>query len=94
MLAALAVFAVTLRIAYKNVTNGHRDIVWACGNVPVVLAGNKVDVKNRQVEACEVCYDALVAFCKMLEPDLSALACAKLVSQLKSSIVDQCTIEI
>merc|ERR1712222_238305 len=30
---------------------GHRDIVRVCENIPIVLVGNKVDVKDRQVKA-------------------------------------------
>merc|ERR1712039_395298 len=39
------------RITYKNVPNWHRDIVRVCENIPIVLVGNKVDVKDRQVKA-------------------------------------------
>lgn len=42
-------FDVTSRITYKNVPNWHRDIVRVCENIPIVLVGNKVDVKDRQV---------------------------------------------
>ncbi|XP_021305568.1 GTP-binding nuclear protein Ran-2 [Sorghum bicolor] len=44
-------FDVTSRITYKNVPTWHRDISRVCENIPVVLCGNKVDVKNRQVKA-------------------------------------------
>merc|ERR1712224_1011363 len=44
-------FDVTSRITYKNVPNWHRDIVRVCENIPIVLVGNKVDVKDRQVKA-------------------------------------------
>lgn len=45
-------FDVTSRITYKNVPNWHRDIVRVCENIPIVLVGNKVDVKDRQVSFC------------------------------------------
>jgi len=48
---AIIMFDVTSRITYKNVPNWHRDIVRVCENIPIVLAGNKVDVKDRQVKA-------------------------------------------
>jgi hypothetical protein len=38
-------FDVTSRITYKNVPNWHRDLERVCENIPIVLCGNKVDVK-------------------------------------------------
>jgi GTP-binding nuclear protein Ran len=38
-------FDVTSRITYKNVPNWHRDLVRVCENIPIVLCGNKVDIK-------------------------------------------------
>ncbi|GAB4836846.1 serine/threonine protein kinase Ran1 [Ancistrocladus abbreviatus] len=34
----------------------HLKVEWVCGNIPIVLCGNKVDVTNRQVEAKEVTF--------------------------------------
>lgn len=42
-------FDVTSRITYKNVPNWHRDLVRVCETIPIVLVGNKVDVKERKV---------------------------------------------
>ena len=42
---AIIMFDVTSRITYKNVPNWHRDLVRVCENIPIVLCGNKVDVK-------------------------------------------------
>ncbi|RPA85490.1 ras-domain-containing protein [Ascobolus immersus RN42] len=47
----IIMFDVTSRITYKNVPNWHRDLVRVCENVPIVLCGNKVDVKERKVKA-------------------------------------------
>ncbi|KAI9771121.1 MAG: GTP-binding nuclear protein gsp1/Ran [Geoglossum simile] len=47
----IIMFDVTSRITYKNVPNWHRDLVRVCENVPIVLVGNKVDVKERKVKA-------------------------------------------
>lgn len=44
-------FDVTSRITYKNVPNWHRDVTRVCDNIPIVLVGNKVDVRERQVKA-------------------------------------------
>merc|ERR550514_1244075 len=48
---AIIMFDVTSRITYKNVPNWHRDIVRVCGHIPMVLVGNKVDAKDRWVQA-------------------------------------------
>ncbi|RZC91991.1 hypothetical protein C5167_027880, partial [Papaver somniferum] len=41
---------------YKNVPTWHRDLYRVCGNIPIVLCGNKVDIdiKKRQVKAKQV----------------------------------------
>lgn len=44
-------FDVASRITYKNVPNWHRDLVRVCENIPIVLCGNKVDIKERKVKA-------------------------------------------
>lgn len=47
-------FDVTSRITYKNIPNWHRDVmrIWSCANYrgPIVLVGNKVDIKDRLVK--------------------------------------------
>ncbi|KAI8647287.1 ras family-domain-containing protein [Parasitella parasitica] len=48
---AIIMFDVTSRITYKNVPNWHRDLVRVCEAIPIVLCGNKVDVKERKVKA-------------------------------------------
>jgi GTP-binding nuclear protein Ran len=48
---AIIMFDVTARITYKNVPNWHRDLVRVCDNIPIVLVGNKVDIKDRKVKA-------------------------------------------
>jgi len=47
----IIMFDVTSRITYKNVPNWHRDLVRVCENIPIVLLGNKVDIKERKVKA-------------------------------------------
>ena len=46
---AIIMFDVTARITYKNVPNWHRDLTRVCENIPMVLCGNKVDMKDRKV---------------------------------------------
>ncbi|CAI9088368.1 OLC1v1022676C1 [Oldenlandia corymbosa var. corymbosa] len=54
---AIIMFDVTSRGTYKNVPTWHRDLTRVCeGNIPIVICGNKVDVKNRQVKAKDVMY--------------------------------------
>ena len=54
--AAIIMFDVTSRPTYKNVQNWHTELVRVCGNIPVVLLGNKVDARDRQVEARDITY--------------------------------------
>ncbi|CBZ56005.1 GTP-binding nuclear protein Ran, related [Neospora caninum Liverpool] len=51
---AIMMFDVTARITYKNIPNWYRDITRVCENIPIVLVGNKVDVKDRQVKARQI----------------------------------------
>ncbi|KAJ9082532.1 GTP-binding nuclear protein gsp1/Ran [Entomophthora muscae] len=48
---AIIMFDVTSRVTYKNVPNWHRDLIRVCDNIPIVLCGNKVDIKERKVKA-------------------------------------------
>jgi len=48
---AIIMFDVTSRVTYKNVPNWHRDLIRVCECIPIVLCGNKVDVKERKVKA-------------------------------------------
>ena len=42
---AIIMFDVTSRITYKNVPTWHKDLTRVCENIPIVLCGNKVDIK-------------------------------------------------
>lgn len=53
---AIIMFDVTARVTYKNVPNWHRDLVRVCENIPMVLVGNKVDVKDRKVKAKSITF--------------------------------------
>ena len=54
---AIIMFDVTSRVTYKNVPNWHRDLVLrVCENIPVVLCGNKVDIKDRKVKAKSIVF--------------------------------------
>ena len=49
-------FDVTSSVTYKNVPNWHRDLVRVCENIPIVLTGNKVDIKDRKVKAKSIVF--------------------------------------
>merc|ERR1712137_376132 len=53
---AIIMFDVTSRLTYKNVPTWHRDLCRVCENIPIVLCGNKVDIKNRQVKPKQVTF--------------------------------------
>ena len=53
--SAIIMFDVTSRVTYKNVPNWHRDLVRVCENIPIVLCGNKVDIKGQKVKAKSSC---------------------------------------
>merc|ERR1712166_1006023 len=53
---AIIMFDVTSRVTYKNVPNWHRDLVRVCENIPIVLVGNKGDVKERKVKAKQITF--------------------------------------
>jgi len=53
---AIIMFDVTARITYKNVPNWHRDLTRVCEHIPIVLCGNKIDVKERKVKAKQITF--------------------------------------
>merc|ERR1711924_367222 len=53
---AMGMFDVTSRITYKNVPNWHRDLTRVCENIPIVLTGNKVEIKDRKVKAKQITF--------------------------------------
>jgi len=53
---AIIMFDVTSRITYKSVPNWYRDLTRVCDNIPIVLCGNKVEVKDRKVKAKQITF--------------------------------------
>ena len=53
---AIIMFDLTSHLTYKNLPNLHRDLVRVCENIPIVLTGNKVDVKGRKVKAKSIVF--------------------------------------
>ena len=53
---AIIMFDVTAPNTYKNVQTWHRDLTRVCPNIPIVLVGNKIDVRERKVPAKRVSF--------------------------------------
>ncbi|KAF7377459.1 GTP-binding nuclear protein [Mycena sanguinolenta] len=55
---AIIMFDVTSRISYKNVPTWYGELERLCGNIPIVLCGNKVDVfgQERKVSTASVTF--------------------------------------
>ncbi|KAH7816240.1 RAN3, GTP-binding nucleocytoplasmic protein [Monocercomonoides exilis] len=51
---AFIFFDVTSMFTYTSVEKWHRDLTRVCDNIPIVLIGNKIDVKDRQVKTKQV----------------------------------------
>ena len=49
-------FDVTSRTSYDSVPNWHRDLERVCGKIPIVLVGNKCDMKERRVRIKNITY--------------------------------------
>ncbi|GAM24626.1 hypothetical protein SAMD00019534_078010 [Acytostelium subglobosum LB1] len=47
---AIIMFDVTSRMSYKHCPNWYSDLRRVCEDIPIVLCGNKVDVKDRHVK--------------------------------------------
>jgi GTP-binding nuclear protein Ran len=52
----IIMFDVCSRVTYKNVPKWYKDLIRVCDNVPIVLVGNKVDVKERKVKAKQITF--------------------------------------
>ena len=52
----IVMFDVCSRITYQNVPKWYKDLVRVCENIPIVLVGNKVDVKDRKVKAKQITF--------------------------------------
>jgi GTP-binding nuclear protein Ran len=54
--AAIIMFDVTTRVTYKNVLTWYKDLERVCSGIPIVLCGNKVDCKTREVLPNEISF--------------------------------------
>eukprot|EP01105_Mastigella_eilhardi_P024334 TRINITY_DN6333_c0_g1_i1.p1 TRINITY_DN6333_c0_g1~~TRINITY_DN6333_c0_g1_i1.p1 ORF type:complete len:195 (-),score=72.38 TRINITY_DN6333_c0_g1_i1:78-662(-) len=48
--AAAVVFDVSAPSSFDNVMRWKNDIIFHCGNIPIILVGNKCDLKNKYVQ--------------------------------------------
>uniref|UniRef100_A0A5S6QB75 GTP-binding nuclear protein n=1 Tax=Trichuris muris TaxID=70415 RepID=A0A5S6QB75_TRIMR len=53
---AIIMFDCTARITYKNIPNWYRDLTRVCEGIPIVVVGNKVDIKDRKVKAKSITF--------------------------------------
>ncbi|KAK3084044.1 hypothetical protein FSP39_007210 [Pinctada imbricata] len=49
-------FDVTSITSYNNVCKWHKDLNRICENIPIVLCGNKADIKERKVKTRSIVY--------------------------------------
>ncbi|CAO1355585.1 unnamed protein product [Diamesa serratosioi] len=54
---AIIMFDITSPTSYKNVRYWHRKILSLCGKIPMVLCGNKADIKFRKVKTEQIYAD-------------------------------------
>ena len=52
----IIMFDVCSRITYSNVPKWYKDLTRVCENIPIVLVGTKVDVKDRKVKAKQITF--------------------------------------
>merc|ERR1711920_246531 len=53
---AIIMFDLTTRVSYNNVPKWYKDLTRVCENIPIVLVGNKVDIKDRKVKAKQITF--------------------------------------
>merc|ERR1712093_607574 len=52
----IIMFDVCSRITYTNVPKWYKDLTRVCEGIPIVLVGNKVDVKDRKVKGKQITF--------------------------------------
>ena len=65
---AIIMYEVTSRPTYKNVRKWCYDVVDVCEDIPIVLCGNKVDIKDRKVKAKSIVFHRKKNLQVVIEP--------------------------
>lgn len=52
----IIMFDTCSRITYANVPKWYKDLTRVCETIPIVLVGNKVDIKDRKVKAKQITF--------------------------------------
>jgi GTP-binding nuclear protein Ran len=52
--ACILFFDTTSKATYQKIPTWHKDVQRVCGDIPMVLVGNKVDVKDRKVKPKQI----------------------------------------
>merc|ERR1719222_892446 len=52
----IIMFDVCSRITYSNVPKWYKDLTRVCEAIPIILVGNKVDVRDRKVKAKQITF--------------------------------------
>ena len=65
--SAIIMFDVASFTSFENVLMWRQEILRTCGNIPLVLLGNKVDIPNRKVEYRNICQNPVLALLKTYE---------------------------
>lgn len=47
---AIIMYDVTSRLSYRSVPTWYKEISRYCGDIPIILCGNKLDIKERKVK--------------------------------------------
>jgi GTP-binding nuclear protein Ran len=53
---AIIMFDLTSRVSHRHVPQWHSDLTRLCENIPIIIVGNKVDLKERKVTAKQITF--------------------------------------
>ena len=53
---SILMFDCTSMMSYRNIPQWHNDVVQVCGQIPMVLCGNKCDIANRRVNPEDISF--------------------------------------